>query len=124
MKQWEKLVESGRQCPRPREGEAAPYHECFEEVDAGAGGDCFFLACAAGLNDKGATKATSKDLGPGGRLQAGLGLLAATELQKAKYKARNEYIKNVGTTGFAADSRAVAATAVGAKAALFIWKFS
>ena len=30
----------------------------------------------------------------------------------------------MGTTGFAADSRAVAATAVGAKAALFIWKFS
>ena len=35
-----------------RKGEAAPYHECFEEIDAGAGGDCFFLACAAGLNDK------------------------------------------------------------------------
>ena len=78
----------------------------------------------SGLDDKAATKATSKDLGPGERLQAGLRLLAASELQKTMYKAGNQYIKNVGTTGFAGDSRAVAATAVGAKAALFIWKFS
>ena len=89
-----------------RKGEEAPCHDCVEEVDAGAGGDCFCLACAAGLNDKAATMASSKDLGPGGRLQGGLRLrlLAASELLKGKYKAGNEYIKNVGTTGFAADS--------------------
>ena len=82
------------------------------------------MACTAGLNDKAATKATRKDLGPGERSQAGLRLLAESELQKGKYKAGEEYIRNVGTTDFAADSRAVAATAVGAKAALFIWKLS
>ena len=68
--------------------------------------------------------AASEDLGPGGRLQAGLRFLSASEVQKAKYKARNKYIKNVGTTGFAVDSRAMAAIVVGAKAALFIWKFN
>ena len=69
-----------------RKGESAPCYECFEEVNAGAGGDCFFLACAAGLNDKAATKATRRDLGPGGRLQAGLRLLAASSKRPSTKK--------------------------------------